>query len=110
MPRRKEISTDIRQFDAILELVPEDRRVIAEKLVKELVFMAKTLDELKEAIKENGAMCINREGNLRDNPALKVYTVLVPRYSAIYKQLTDLMPKAPEKGAESQLMDFIKQG
>ena len=110
MPRSREMSTDIRQFGAILALVPEDRKLIAEKLVKELVFMAKTLDELRAAITNGGAVDTNTQGNLRESPALKGYTGLIPRYSGLYKQLTDMLPKVAEKGADSPLMDFIKQG
>lgn len=110
MSRRKTISTDIRQFDAILALVPEDRKLIAEKLVKELVFMAKTLDELRETITTDGAVDVNTQGNTREAPALKAYTGLIPRYSGLYKQLTDMMPKQAQERAESALESFIKQG
>ena len=110
MAKIKTISTDIQQYAAILAQIPEDRKLIAEKLVKELVFMAKTLDELRDAITTGGAVDMNTQGNLRESPALKGYTGLIPRYSGLYRQLAEMLPKASDKSADNALMDFVKQG
>lgn len=52
----RQICKDIRQLNKLVKLVPDDRKPIAEKLVKEIAFMGKTLDELKATVEEHGAV------------------------------------------------------
>jgi len=92
-------SADMRLKRMIL-LVPDDRKLMAEKLAGEITFMSRTLEALKASIDAEGPI---------DNPALKSYNVTVQRYGAICKQFTDLLPKAAQANAGSALYDFIKQ-
>ena len=104
---------DITKLNAILELVPEDRKPIAENLIKEIRFMAATLDQLREKVVEVGAVeqFINgKQKFIRENPALKSYNTTIQRYSLLYKQLTDLLPKGAQVATGSELMDFVCQG
>jgi hypothetical protein len=113
MDKDKELLKTKRQFNKILKQVPEDRKPIAEKLIKEITFMAKTLDELREQIEEGGTVELFKQGNqefLRESPALKGYNTTVQRYSLLYKQLTDLLPKSAQDNKENALYEFIKQG
>lgn len=76
-------------------MAPEDRRGVAEALADELQFMAKTLADLKAHISEHGAVewYVNgKQQHWRESPAMKSYSGLVPRYSALYKQLLSLLP------------------
>ena len=101
---------DIGKLDTILKLVPEDRKPIAENLIKEIRFMAKTLDELKTTVEELGAVDHFENGKqkfIRENPALKAYNTTIQRYSLLYKQLADLLPKAAQTATGSELMDFV---
>lgn len=100
-----------RQFNKILKQVPEDKKPIATSLIKELTFMAKTLDELKEQIEETGTVELFKQGSqefLRESPALKGYNTTVQRYSLLYKQLADLLPKTAQDTKENALYEFIK--
>ncbi len=100
-----------RQLNKILRQVPEDKKPIARSLIKELTFMAVTLDELKEQIEEGGTIELFKQGKqefLRESPALKSYNTTVQRYSLFYKQLTDLLPKAAQDAKENALYEFIK--
>lgn len=113
MKKDTEICKDTKQFEKMVKLVPEDRKHIAEKLVKEITFMGKTLDSLKQTIEETGAVDLFEQGKqkfMRENPALKAYNTTIQRYSLLYKQLTDLLPKQTQDGTDSALYDFIKQG
>ncbi len=92
-------SADMRLKKMIL-LVPDDRKLVAEKLAGEIAFMSRTLEALKASIDEEGPV---------DNPALKGYNVTVQRYGSICKQFTDLLPKAAQATAGGALYDFIKQ-
>ena len=44
----KQIYKDIRQLNKLVKLVPDDRKPIAEKLVREIAFMGKLLASLLE--------------------------------------------------------------
>lgn len=109
--RDKELLKIKRQFNKILKQVPEDKKPIATSLIKELTFMALTLDDLKEQIKEGGTVELFKQGKqefLRESPALKAYNTTVQRYSLLYKQLTDLLPKTTEDIQDNALYEFIK--
>jgi len=109
--KNKELSRLKRQFNKILKQVPEDKKPIATSLIKELTFMAITLDELKEKIKETGTVELFKQGKQefwRESPALKAYNTTVQRYSLLYKQLTDLLPKTTEDIQDNALYEFIK--
>ncbi len=107
----KELLKIKRQFNKILKQVPEDEKPIAASLIKELTFMALTLDDLKLQVKDTGTVELFKQGKqefLRESPALKAYNTTVQRYSLLYKQLTDLLPKAAQETQENALYEFIK--
>lgn len=83
-------------------------------MITEITFMSKTLSELKKAIEKTGAVDLFKQGKqefVRENPALKAYNTTIQRYSLLYKQLTDMIPKqSRETTADSELYKFIKQG
>ena len=109
MPRKKKVL----EFEKILEKIPEDKKFIGQKLVEELIFMQTTLTNLKRQIKENGEVEHFEQGKqnfLRESPALKSYNTTVQRYSLLYKQLTDLMPKTQEAEKSNAIYDFLKEG
>lgn len=104
------ISSD---YKKILDKVPLDRKLIAEKLIKELMFLEETLELLKQAVREGGAIEHFQQGSqdfMRTSPALTAYNTSVQRYSVMYRQLTDLLGK--DTGAEvgNAVYQFIKEG
>ena len=107
---RKRINSELKD---ILEKIPADKQTIAARLADELIFMQSTLADLKKQIKEGGTVERFEQGKqsfLRESPALKSYNTTIQRYSALYKQLTDLLPKdEPVKNA-GELYDFLKEG
>lgn len=104
---------DIEKLRAMVQLVPEERRVVAESLVGELDFMAETLIELKKAVKERGVVDHFKNGKqdfFRESPALKAYNTTIQRYGAVYKQLVDMLPKQAQDNTDSALYEFVKNG
>lgn len=109
MPRKKKVA----ELEAILEKIPEDKKYIGQKLIDELIFMDDTLVTLKRKIKENGTEEIFAQGKqrfTRESTALTSYNKTVQRYSQLYKQLTDLLPKQEADPADNPLTAFIRQG
>ena len=101
------------ELKKIVALVPKDRRAIAERLADELAFMSKTLQDLREAVAERGAVELFEQGAqkfLRESPALKGYNTTVQRYSLLYKQLTELLPKQVQTPQENPAQKFILEG
>lgn len=89
----------------IVDKIPEDKQYIGIKLVDELVFMESTLKDLKKQIKELGTVEHFKQGKqefLRECPALKSYNSSIQRYSQLYKQLTDLLPKNLDGESENK--------
>lgn len=109
MGRKKALKPEYKE---ILEKIPEDKRAIAEDIMKELIFIDETMAELKKTIKEDGVMVHFKNGSQefdRENPALKQYNSFVQRYGSLYKQLTDLMGKTQEAENSNAVYDFVKE-
>ena len=108
----KKILQDKRKLKKLLKLIPDDSKVIAEKLIEEIAFISATLEELKQTVSEKGVVDDFKQGSqqfMRESPALKAYNTTIQRYSLLYKQLTELLPKPePTDKAGDALLDFIK--
>ncbi|MCL2766683.1 MAG: hypothetical protein FWD21_03260 [Peptococcaceae bacterium] len=115
MPKKKKLPdyTDIQNLHEIVNLVTVERRSIAYNLCREIRFVYLTLERLRKEIENGDVVSIFRQGEqefLRENPALKSYTNLIPKYSSLYKQVNDLLPAANPHDKESELQTFLKQG
>ena len=108
MARRKKVA----ELEAILEKIPDDKKYIGRKIIDELIFIDETLVTLKRKIRENGTEEEFKQGVqhfTRESTALTSYNKTVQRYGALYKQLTDLMPKSQEAEKSNAVYDFMKE-
>lgn len=109
----RDFSSDMRKLKTIIKQIPTDRRAIAENLAREIEFMAATLEELRQNVQENGTVDLFKQGSqefMRESPALKAYNTTIQRYSLLYKQIVDMLPKPTPEDAGGKLYDFLKQG
>ena len=98
----KKISKDIK---GILDKIPENKKTIARDIIDELIFMKKTLKDLKSTIDEKGAVDYYR-GSMRESPAVKSYNSMIQRYGNLYKQIELMLPE--EKAVtENALANYI---
>lgn len=112
MARKKTVSPNIEGLADMVRLVPADRKPIAETLAGEIEFIARTLDALKQTVTEHGAVDVYQNGKqefMRESPALKAYNTTIQRYSLLYKQLAELLPKGPLDPCSGELMTFIQR-
>lgn len=112
LDKDKVIAKELRNLKKVARNVPSDKKIIADSIIKELSFMAYTLEELRQNVKENGAVdyFINGKQEMwRESPALKSYSTMIQRYSLLYKQLTDLLPKSSDVQNSSELIDFLNE-
>src|SRR5690606_33613467 len=110
--KEKRIKKEEARLKKIFADIPEDKRRVAEGLVKEAAFMRVTLEETRAVIDHEGVIERFEQGAqrfLREHPATKVYASFVNRYSAIVKQLIDLLPAAEKGKTEAdELIEFVK--
>ena len=104
--------TNIKKLNDLVKIVPQEKQVVAAKLVEELIFMADTLADLKANIKQHGTIELFKQGSqefYRESPAVKSYSTLIARYGNMYKHLVHLLPKTAPAPPESELLEFINQ-
>ncbi len=109
--KNKDISKEMKQLKRILKVIPKDRQPIANNIYNELLFIQRTLDNLKNEVEENGTTTLFKQGQqefIRENPALKGYNTTIKNYSNLYKQLIDLLPPVEAAKEDDPLLDFIK--
>jgi len=88
---------DMERLERIRDLIPEEKQTAAEYLIDEILFLKKPLRECKKKLE-------NDSGEVRN------YDVLCKRYSALIKQLTDMLPKTQIHSDFDELTAFIKKG
>lgn len=95
----------------ILEKIPEEKKIIAKKLLDELAFMQSTLKELKTLIKKNGVVDMQQNGaltNLKESPAVKSYNQTVKSYCTAFKQLEMMLPKNDKVETGNALKEWLE--
>lgn len=106
---KKGINTELKELIAIC---PGDKQGIAGRLADELIFMHKTLTELKKQVNNQGPVEEFQNGKqkfLRESAALKAYNITLKSYTQAYKQLTDLLPKSVQAENSSAVYEFLKE-
>ena len=96
----------------ILSKVPEDKKAIAGRLADELIFMQETLSDLRDQIRESGAVEHFKQGKQefdRVSPAMSTYNSTLKQYSTLMKQLTDLLPKDEQIQKANAVYEFLKE-
>lgn len=110
--KEKKIKKEISRLNKILKEVDSKKKGTAEGLIKEAAFMRVTLEELKDQINREGAIDQMQQGDyfiLREHPAVKIYTTMVQRYTAVFEKLSGLLPKEIPKEEDDGFDDFIKR-
>ena len=100
---------DYKAIKGTIAKLEDDRKELANSLLKELEFMNSTLTALKNNVEEHGVitkMCQGKYDIDRANPSLNQYNVLIKNYSNCIKQLNDLLPKELS-GTEDELDGFV---
>ena len=101
-------SINLEKLKVIIDEQDIQNKPVAYDLLEELVFMKKTMEELKATVQLHGATYIFKQGEqeyLKENPAMKSYNATVTKYNATIKQLLSLMPESTEK--TDAFMEFV---
>ena len=68
----------------------EDKLPLVDELLKKAAFLVSSLNRYEEDIKHNGAIQKSNKGNVRVNPAVKLYLQTLSVYQAIIKTLNSI--------------------
>lgn len=94
--QEKRIRKEKNKLKKIFKDISEDKKKLCENLIQNAAFMAVTLEDLQEKIGTDGAIINAINGNgfktVQENPAQKSYNTMINRYTAVIKQLQDLLP------------------
>ena len=110
----KIIKAEKRKLAGIYTRLDEKTKKSVGSLVDEAAFMAASLYELRKIIDEKGYTEEYQNGanqrGVKKCSEVETYNTMIKNYSAIVKQLTDLLPKEQAKSVQSTgdgLEDFV---
>jgi hypothetical protein len=109
MAEVKKKSKELNKLKKIFKDIEPGKRQTVEKLISNAAFMAESLDELQEIIREKGFVEEYQNGanqsGIKKCSEVEIYNTMIKNYSSIIKQLVDLLPDGAGSGDE--LLDFI---
>lgn len=83
-----------------------------EPLMHRAAFMRITLEDLEETINANGPVSEYQNGEnqwgTKKSPEVEIYTTMAKNYTAIMKQLLDLIPKEDDKPVVDEFDRFVE--
>ena len=110
------IKAEKRKLAGIYTRLDKKTKKSVDSLVDEAAFMAASLYELRKIIDEKGYTEESQNGanqkGVKKCSEVEIYNTMIKNYSAIVKQLTDLIPKETAKSAQNMsdgFEDFINE-
>ena len=106
----KRKSKELQKLKKIFKDIEPGKMKTVEKLISNAAFMAESLDELQEVIREKGFVEEYQNGanqsGIKKCSEVEIYNTMIKNYSSIIKQLIDLLPNE-SKSSGDELLDFI---
>ena len=106
----KRKSKELQKLKKIFKDIEPGKQKTVEKLISNAAFMAESLDELQETIREKGFVEEYHNGanqsGIKKCSEVEIYNTMIKNYSSIIKQLVDLLPNE-SKNSGDELLDFI---
>ena len=93
--KEKLTKSEKRRLNTLLKELPDNKKRAADGLIDECAFMRATLKQYREYINATGLIDEMEQGDytiLREHPAVRSYNTMVQKYSAVCKQLFDMLP------------------
>lgn len=110
LTKEEKIKKEIRKLNQIFSGIDANKRRTVEQLIKMAAFMAVSLEEYQDIINAEGYTEEYQNGEnqsgRKQSEAVKGHIAMMKNYSAVVKQLLDMVP--PEKKKESRLAALRK--
>lgn len=104
---------EIKRIKRLLKQVDKDRLATMQSLIKNAAFMSVTLDDLQDAMNENGVISEYQNGEnqwgTKKSPEVEIYNTMIKNHMAIMKQLIDLLPETSSHDKKDLLLEFLKK-
>lgn len=108
----KRKSKELQKLKKIFKDIEPGKQKTVEKLISNAAFMAESLDELQDVIREKGFVEEYHNGanqsGIKKCSEVEIYNTMIKNYSSIIKQLVDLLPNE-SKTSGDELLDFISR-
>lgn len=109
MSRERKTSTELKKLREIFKDIEEKKRKTVEPLIENAAFMTVELRKLQKYIEQNGCTETYQNGEnqkgKKKSSEVEVYNTMIKNFTAIIKQLTDLLPEGED--TKDELLNFI---
>lgn len=106
LKRRKKEQNRLKKLYANL---PKEKLAIVQKLIERAAYMLVSLEDMEAKIEADGQVVVMPQGKYdieRAHPLLTTYNAMIKNYTAVIKQLDDLLPDTDADKAGQALMMF----
>ncbi|QUI24882.1 hypothetical protein HZI73_22400 [Vallitalea pronyensis] len=113
LEKEKAITKEKNKIKKLYKDFPKEKVKVLEGLINESAFMKVSIEELRVDLIKEGLSEIFKQGKQefkREHPQVRTYVTFLKQYSAVMKQLIDLLPPELKKEETDALMEFIKRG
>lgn len=103
---------NLEELRDLFKSLPDDKKLLAEKLLDRAIFMSNVLDELEKHIGEHQSIEYFVQGAQkmwRESPALKSYNTTIKNYNGTINQIVNMLPTV-ENEPKDELFNFMKKG
>lgn len=104
------ISIADKKIKNFFKALSDDKQKFLAPTIHQLAVMQVTLERLADEINKSDILDLFEQGSqqfMRENPALKSYNATVKSYTALFKQLVDMLPDSDAGKAGEALMNFV---
>ncbi len=109
MAGRTQKSKELKRLEKIFKDIRPDKKETVRKLIENAAFMEVQLSSLQKEIIEKGPVSEYQNGEnqwgTKKSPEVEIYNTMIKNYTAVVKQLMELLPEGDGNGDE--LLDFI---
>lgn len=107
--KEKQIEDEKSRLKGIFKDLEENKRELVTPLIGKAAFISVELDILQKTLQENGWTSEYKNGEnqygTKKSPEAETYVALIKNYTAIIKQLTELVPAKKEKSKLAMLRE-----
>lgn len=109
LPLEKRIDKAERKIKSFFKNISDEKKKFITEPIHQLAVTQIILERLSEEIQKGDVIELFEQGKQkirRENPALKSYNTTIKSYTALFKQLLDLLPNVEAEKAGQALMMF----